>query len=406
MQIIKGQRGQSLVVMAVALVVLVGLAALIIDGGSIYLNRRRAQTAADAAALAGAHTKCVEHGTLADIQNIATKYAVTENGATAVESVTIDVNGQVVVRTRVESPSFLASIFGSQKDMARAEAAAGCFIPGSLKNLLPISWACQPPAGGSTGDCTIHSIPWDLFNGQLWPRYRAQLGQGGSLLLDEGDGVTWQSYVDGLPLGRTIPYLVMNDSTFDTTQCAPPVGGGTLVCDFNGDGVLDLTGGGDRGWLALSGGGASTLSNLIVNGDPNPISVPQWFPNQPGADSSVFIKAKANIEGKMVLVPVFNAYCPSATTASVPTACAEYQSGDLVAPGSGYSPYFRVAGFVPFFVTCISSKPNEQCPVKSYVGLRPNVATIEGYFIDGYVAGDQIDPNGFNLGVYIISLTR
>lgn len=406
MQTGRSERGQSLVIMALGLVVLVALAALIIDGGSIYLNRRRAQTAADAAALAGAHMKCIDHGSLADIQNIATRYAVTENGATAAESVTVDANGQVVVTTRVDTPSFLASIFGSNNDVARAQAAAGCFIPRAVKNLLPISWSCQPPNGGSTDACTIHSIPWSIFNEQLWPRFKVPLGPGGNMILDEGDGVNYQTYADGVPVTGKIPYLVMSDTTFDTAQCAPPAGGGTLICDFNGDGILDLTGGGDRGWLALGGGGASNLTNLVVNGYAYPIDVPQWFPNQPGADSSVFLNAKAKIEGNLVLVPVFNAYCPSATTSSVPTDCSQYQAGDLIASGSGYSPYFRVAGFVPFFVTCISSKPNEQCPVKSYVGLQPNVATIEGYFINGYVAGDQIDPNGFDLGVYIISLTK
>jgi len=396
--------GQSMIIMAVAIVALIALAALIIDGGSIYLNRRRAQTAADAAAMAGAYTLCVDHGSLGQIQATVDQYAVTENGATAVESVDVDADGQVVVQTRVESPSFFASVLGYDTDMARAEAAAGCFPPASSTNLLPIAWACQPPVGGSVEECIIHSIPWDIFDGQIMPNYGSQLAEGGSLILDEGNGSNYQSYADGT--GWKIPYLVMNDATFDTAQCAPPIGGGTLVCDFNNDGVLDLTGGGDRGWLAMGGGGASTLFDLILNGFSDPITVPQWLPNQPGADNSVFIKVKGRIEGNVSLVPVFNAFCPSATTASVPTDCTEYQAGDLVMSASGYSPFFRIPGFVPFVVTCISSRPNEKCPVKSYTGLDPNVSTFEGYFVDGYIAGDEIDPGGFDLGVYIVTLTR
>jgi hypothetical protein len=57
-------------------------------------------------------------------------------------------------------------------------------------------------------------------------------------------------------------------------------------------------------------------------------------------------------------------------------------------------------------VTCISSKSNEKCPAKTYAGLKPNVSTIEGYFVSGVVAGTGIDPDGFDLGVYIISLAR
>jgi len=31
---------------------------------------------------------------------------------------------------------------------------------------------------------------------------------------------------------------------------------------------------------------------------------------------------------------------------------------------------------------------------------------MEGYFLSGYYVGGEIDPNGFDLGVYVISLTK
>ena len=49
------QEGQLLVIAALAMVLLVGLLALAIDGGNAYAQRRAMQNAADAAALAGAH---------------------------------------------------------------------------------------------------------------------------------------------------------------------------------------------------------------------------------------------------------------------------------------------------------------------------------------------------------------
>jgi uncharacterized membrane protein len=75
------ERGQSMVIMAVGILALLALTALIIDGGSVYLNRRRAQTAADAAAMAGAHKLCIDHGSLGEVQAAANEFAVTENGA-------------------------------------------------------------------------------------------------------------------------------------------------------------------------------------------------------------------------------------------------------------------------------------------------------------------------------------
>jgi len=48
------ERGQALIIVAIALIGLVGLAGLVIDGGNIFLDRRKAQNAADSAALASA----------------------------------------------------------------------------------------------------------------------------------------------------------------------------------------------------------------------------------------------------------------------------------------------------------------------------------------------------------------
>jgi hypothetical protein len=51
---LKRQRGQALVVIALAIVGLAGMAGLVIDGGNMFLDRRNAQNAADSAALAAA----------------------------------------------------------------------------------------------------------------------------------------------------------------------------------------------------------------------------------------------------------------------------------------------------------------------------------------------------------------
>ena len=48
------ERGQALIVIAIVLVVLAGIIGLAIDGGNVFLDRRKAQNAADAAALAAA----------------------------------------------------------------------------------------------------------------------------------------------------------------------------------------------------------------------------------------------------------------------------------------------------------------------------------------------------------------
>ena len=50
----RNERGQALIIIVFSIIALVGVTALAIDGGNVYAERRRAQNAADAAALAGA----------------------------------------------------------------------------------------------------------------------------------------------------------------------------------------------------------------------------------------------------------------------------------------------------------------------------------------------------------------
>jgi hypothetical protein len=51
------RRGQALIVIAIAAVALVGIVGLVVDGGRGFLDRRKAQNAADAAALASAYAR-------------------------------------------------------------------------------------------------------------------------------------------------------------------------------------------------------------------------------------------------------------------------------------------------------------------------------------------------------------
>lgn len=55
----RGERGQTLVLVALILVALMAMIALAIDGGNAYLERRQMQTAADAGALAAARARCL-----------------------------------------------------------------------------------------------------------------------------------------------------------------------------------------------------------------------------------------------------------------------------------------------------------------------------------------------------------
>jgi hypothetical protein len=76
----RAEDGQTLIYVALGMVVLLGFVALAIDGGHLYAERRAMQNAADAGALAGARELCL--GLPADTaEAVAREYAVTQNGA-------------------------------------------------------------------------------------------------------------------------------------------------------------------------------------------------------------------------------------------------------------------------------------------------------------------------------------
>jgi Putative Flp pilus-assembly TadE/G-like len=113
---INNERGQSMVLTVVFMVVLLGFAALVVDVGSWYRAHRSAQATADASALAGA---AVLPDTAA-ASSLATQYATkntTGTGAGAPQ-ITFTQSGYemdtITVKVTRPSPGFFARIFGSK----------------------------------------------------------------------------------------------------------------------------------------------------------------------------------------------------------------------------------------------------------------------------------------------------
>jgi hypothetical protein len=366
------ERGQSMVLIAMLMVVLIGLSALVLDGGLGFAKRRQAQNAADAAALAGADALC-DNDAGTNPRNIAEEYVISNGGnQPAYEDIIIG-DREVTVTAFVSHPTFFAGIFGTDEITASATATAGCFAPCSLTGILPVAWACQPPAGGTVTD---------------------------SCAVDYGTMST-----PG-PL-----YIIMDsEKTSGDVYCQdPPNSGlpsGTLDCDLDDDGYDDLMLGGDRSWLDLSGGGggASELSNWITNGFPHPIYPHTWFAGQSGVATSIYHTAEERV-GDIVFLPVFTAFCEG-LPASVCPALYHPEDTTVVSPSASQL-YFHVLTFSPFRITCVSASAGEHCPGKDYArsvnpSIKANTKSIEGYFIEDYVGSGACD--GPYAGAYTIYL--
>lgn len=392
------EQGQIIILMVVTIVIMVALAALVIDGGNLYLNRRAAQTAADAAALAGAYEHCVNKASLAIVTNVVNEYAMLQNRATAVEALEVyDKKVRVVVS--ISLPTFFAKIFGVSQETVVADAAADCLLPGGIKgDLVPIAWTCRPPIGGEVGDCEVERIPRSIFE---------ELQQSGfdfdRFILDVGDGKNAYTYKDDIGInneGKAL-YIVMDTDKFnENTDCQNF--GGPIDCDLNNDGTIDIAAGGDRGWLYLEGN-AADLDDIMKDGTEEEIDKNRWMPGKPGADDNVLRTAQNYRVGEIVFIPVFDKVCQ---TNDFFKDCDFVSPPDTVWEWSGDYTYYHIYEYAAFVITCVYDNVQDKCPGRDYAGLgKKNANTIEGYFLSGVATGGT-PGEGHDLGVYIVSLVE
>ena len=132
----RNDAGQALVLVAFTLMVLVGMAALVVDGGSWYQADRRLQTAADAAALGGAQHLPTEQ---TQAQTVALDYAQKNYAGIPAPAVSFPDVGTINVSATAQAPGIFARIFDIDFVTVHAEAQARVFAPSKLKDVAPIA---------------------------------------------------------------------------------------------------------------------------------------------------------------------------------------------------------------------------------------------------------------------------
>lgn len=155
----RSEDGQVIVFVIAILAVLIGIAALVVDGGSWFRAHRHAQTAADAAALAGvqeltastanAQAKALEYAN-ANYPGLPTPAITFPTAPSPPCSTSVSSCIRVVVTTT--TPGFFAKIFGTEFDnvTVQAKAMAAVTVPSMMKNVAPVAVrdtiACKVPS--------------------------------------------------------------------------------------------------------------------------------------------------------------------------------------------------------------------------------------------------------------------
>ena len=420
------EHAQMLPIVVIGLIVMIAMAALILDGGALMLNRRAAQNAADAGALAGARVLCKEAGIkTAEINAAILKYTTTENGAIIVNSkVTAEnvgvikglVKGEVVVTAKIEQNSFFAKIFDQNTLTSGATAAAGCFSY-RPEIVLPIAWSCHPPIAGSVSeDCDYVRLSWSSFKAVAEPYLGVPLPK----IVNPTPGQA-KAISDTLFAAHSSDiYIVM-----DSDAVCGDGSGTTIKCDFNVTDRIQLGSKGNRGWLNLDGGsgGTSTVRGWIENGLKVGINSHTWLSGISGVATDIYSSLETRID-EVVWVPIFNVLCPDLPTDINGCFTAAHNGidppgfpllpgqNDVVITGNPATPVYHIVGFTPFVITCVRRNPSDTCPGFTLAqnfspSLDNRTRSLEGYFVEpDTLDGENVSSSGADLGIYTVSLTR
>ncbi len=227
------ESGQVLILIAVAFIVLLGFTALAIDGGMIYSDRRQAQNAADAAALAGALQKAegqLDTTAIAKAEEVLAVNHYDPAQASIVVSTGSDSDGsyfQVQVDLSSITKMFFAHLFGFNEVENKVNAVAktrgsfggpegaaiiamgDCTIPvkdGGVKHLITLNGGGAEDKGGGlvvlNGDIFLNSPGPDVCPIELTsaPKSIGVLAVNGNIISVGSYDYPWEPMIDPSPI--------------------------------------------------------------------------------------------------------------------------------------------------------------------------------------------------------------
>jgi len=413
----KLEAGQMIPLVVLMLIGILGMVTLLLDGGAIMSNRRAAQAAADAGALAGAQRICLGRS---DAVAVAMQYATVNNNATSATAVMT--GKQVTVTAEVVHPSFFANIFGEETLTARATATAGCFgVRG--KATVPIAWRCNPPDGGPYPveyGCQMQTISWKLIGPMADPYWIPSSQRTTQVEISDFDGNKKWYHMEGTSIvdNNGDPpeqiYIIIDSDKI----CKEDSGDDDdIQCDLDGDGKKDIQTRGNRGWLFLSVGINNIADSLTGPGTGVDLKPHVWLSGKPGVTTSIYIKMDSmGYEGAVVMVPVYNAICDGDPRENAECGAAAHASppwppfygdDDFSQMNREGQLNYHIITFAPFYISCIDKNGN--CPGLQSSDLDKTdkkTPVMEGFFLTDVDVSASDQDCSIDLGNCIISISN
>jgi len=355
------RQGQVIPLFGVALLAIVAMIALVLEGGNAYAQQRVTQNGADAAANAGtvviAESRVgaprTDANVLAAIQGVATPNQIAAftafytdvNGNSlgtqvgAAPGNTIPANAQgITVRGTRNFGTFFARVLGISSFDAAAEATV---ITG------PSSGVCAAAQG-----CGLLPVTFPVLISTCdLPHTTTAIGQG--------------------------PYTEVDiDARTAANESIVP---------------LCTTDPGSVGWLDL---GSGNLAEQISTPNHGSFNLPTWLQTQTGNVNSLENEINSLYAGKIILIPMFDGTCRTQPAGSALNDCPAGQVGT----GVGNNTWYHIPKFTGFFLdhAYVSGADRANCnsaPGSPFVGGNGSVSCMKGWFIYFLTEG-PVDTSG------------
>jgi hypothetical protein len=386
----QGQRGQVLFIFVIALVALIGMAGLILDGGAVFAQQRVAQNGADGAANAGTVVIASNLGSpgLNDGSDVWTAINDTanDNDLESWTAIYTDVYGEPIGLDVVNTGPIPADARGVR--VAGKRTASTTFARVLGINNLDANADATVIAGAASLDCVVAEDGCSLLP-LTFPVQVSQCDSSGEL-------------VEGPWIGAPPP-----DPENVGDEYWPIVGAGDLPTATDPDGnpdtlaILPLcrsssTGSGAFGWLDLDPG-IPNLPGEIEGPLTVAPEIPDWFQTQSGNPNSVDDEISAYIH-QPVLIPLNNGAC-RVDPGTAETCPDEYEGVDPVGNNTWYYVHtlavfylheVHVQGGMGNVDECASPPGGPPVPVTNGSGF---LGCLKGWFVS-YVTAGPVDPEG------------
>ena len=332
-----GQRGQLLVIVAGGFLALLAIAALVLEGGTMLLNRRDAQNAADLSALAGTRIVAVNYSSggrteaqvYAEIGRVLDQNGCSDAAGTPCEWTARFVGGALddLGEVRNLSASLPAGTLGVQVGVTRH--------PGAILGRLP----------------PINRDQWDVST--------------------EATAITTKPST--FPGGIILPVALCGytDRSVDPPQCLQATATPPNAIDFQPGQIYDLTDGKDAPgafawlrWYQSDTPSTGILAESLCHANNPPFSLDTPYDDPHGADEVWFYTGNGKMNASAIRA-CLDEWIASGATVLVPVF-------DLV-EGNGTNVKYHVTGVAAFVLTA-----REQ----------PAVDQIQGYFVQYYAYTD------------------